>query len=151
MLGAHNNVEFPEALGKDANYVIGSNNFTDAANLPGLEKYITRGKKEFNIVPDSTFVAGFSVLPVLQAALEKSPTRDREALKQAIDKAKIKVGEFNNLMIEGIEWTPNHDNALAKAYVIQWYNGMANCVSPEKYAVKKPVWPRPTWAEIAKR
>jgi branched-chain amino acid transport system substrate-binding protein len=152
MLGSHNNYEFAETLGKDSNYVIGSNNFTDAAKLPGVElgKLIERGKKEFKILPDSTMIGGFSVFSVLKAALEKNPTYDREEAKQAVDKVSVEVGENNNLQIDGIRWAPNHDNALVKAFIIQWKNGAMNVVAPEAYAIGKPVWPRPTWAEIDK-
>lgn len=148
MFGTHAIYEFAETLGKDSNYTFASTNFTDVAAIPGLKKITEMYKKQYNVAADANMLAAFSVIPVLQATLEKSPTYDREKLKQAIDKVEVKAGEYNNLQIDGIKWDSNHDNALVKSFVIMWENGVQYPVAPAKYAVKKPVWPRPTWDKI---
>lgn len=148
MYGAHIIYDYGEALGKDANYVFGTTNFTDAAEIPNLKEFVTDYKKRFNVAADASMLAGFSVLAVLQAALETNPTHDREELKRAIEKVEIKTGVYNNLQIDGIKWTANHDNALVKTFVVQWENGVMYPVAPSEYAVKEPVWPRPTWDKI---
>ena len=93
-------------------------------------------------------LAAFAVMPVLQAALEKNPTYDREKIKQTVDKIEVKTGEYNNLQIDGIKWDSKHDNAWVKSFVIMWENSVQYPVAPANYAVKKPVWPRPTWDKI---
>jgi len=93
-------------------------------------------------------LAAFAVMPVLQAALEKSPGYDREKFKQAVDKIEVKTGEYNNLQIDGIKWDANHDNAWVQSFVVIWQKLVQYPVAPPKFAVKKPVWPRPTWDKI---
>jgi branched-chain amino acid transport system substrate-binding protein len=150
MLGAHSVYDFPEALGKDSNFVLTTSNFVEAANIPGLKEISARFKKLYNTSPDTNFIAGFSVLPLLKSVLEANPSYDREKVKQAIDKANLKVGENNNMQINGIKWTPNHDNALAQAFVLQYEGAVMYPVAPAAFATKKPVWPRPTWDQIKK-
>lgn len=148
MFGTHAVHDFAEALGKDSNYTFASTNFTDLADIPGMKKITEMYKKQYNVAADTNMLAAFAVLPVLKAALEKSPTYDREKLKQAIDKVEVQIGEHNNLQVDGIKWDPNHDNLFAKTFIVQWENGVMVPVFPAKYAVKKPVWPRPTWDKI---
>lgn len=148
MFGTHAIYDFAEALGKDSNYTFATTNFTDVAEIPGLKKSTEMYKKQFNVAADANMLAAFAVIPVLQATLEKSPTYDREKFKQAVDKIEVKAGEYNNLQIDGIKWNEMHDNAWVKSFVIMWEKGVQYPVAPPKYAVKKPVWPRPTWDKI---
>ena len=143
-------IEFGPLLGKDSNYFLGATGITDEAkNIPALDKIIPRYKKELNVkTADPSLAGGFGVVPVLRAALEKSPTYDREAFKNAVDKVEVKAGEYNNLQIEGIKWDSHHDNVLCKSFVVQWVDNAMYAVGPEQYAVRKPVWPRPTWDKI---
>ncbi len=150
LYGAHIIADFGDTLGRDANHVFGTTNFTSAANVPGMKELAAKFKKKHKISADATFTAGFAVLSVLQAALEINPTYNREELKKAIEKVDIKAGEYNNMQIEGIKFTPNHDNAIVKAFVVQWKDGIMHPVAPANYAVREPVWPRPTWAQIEK-
>lgn len=143
--------EYGKILGKDSNFIIAAANFTEnAENIPKLKDLITLWRKRYNIYADASFLAGFSVVPLVHATLEKNPTYDREKFKEALDTMTLKVGEYNNLQFEGIKWTPNHDNAIGKAFIIQWENGEAYAVSPGAHASRKPVWPKPTWDEIKK-
>ena len=149
--GGLNTSEYGQTLGKDSNFIIAATNFTEEArNVPRLKDLVSLWRKRFNIAGDPSFLSGFSVVPIVHATLEKNPTYDREKFKQALDQMTLKIGEYNNQQIEGIKWTPNHDNALGRAFIIQWENGVANAVSPEAYASKKAVWPKPTWDEIKK-
>jgi ABC-type branched-subunit amino acid transport system substrate-binding protein len=148
MFGTHAVNDFGEALGKDSNYTLAATNFTDRAEVPGMKKITDLYRKQFNVVADTNMLAAFAVLAVLKGGLEKTPTYDREKLKQAIDKIEIKTGEYNNLQIDGVKWESHHDNALAKTFIVQWENGLMIPVAPARYAVKKPVWPRPTWDKI---
>jgi ABC-type branched-subunit amino acid transport system substrate-binding protein len=148
MFGTHAVNDFAEALGKDSNYTLAATNFTDLADVPGMKKITEMYKKQYNVAADTNMLAAFAVLAALKAALEKNPSYDREKVKQAIDKVEVKTGEYNNLQIDGIKWDSNHDNALAKTFIVQWENGVMVPVAPPKYAVKKPVWPRPTWDKI---
>lgn len=142
--------EYGPLLGKESNYLVGASGITDAAeNIPILKKIIPRYKKELQKeTADPSLVGGFGVIPVLKAALEKSPTYDREGFKNAVDKVEVKAGEYNNLQIEGIKWDAKHDNTLGKSFIIMWENNVMYAVAPEKYAAKKPVWPRPNWDKI---
>lgn len=151
MLGGHTVSEFGEVLGKDSDYVIATSFFTDNANIPRIAEFGSRFKKEFNMGMDPTFVTAFANVAILKKALEKTPTYDREKLKSAVDGVELKLGEFNNFQIDGVKWDSNHDNTLARNFVVQWENGNMNAVFPAAYSVKKAIWPRPTWDEIKKR
>jgi branched-chain amino acid transport system substrate-binding protein len=148
MFGTHAIYDFAEALGKDSNFTYATTNFTDVADISGWKKITEMYKKQYNVAADANMLAGFAVLPVLMAALEKNPTYDREKLKQAIDKVEVKTGEYFNYQINGIKWDANHDNAWVKSFVIIWDKGVQYPVSPANYAAKKPVWPRPSWDKI---
>ena len=148
MFGTHAIYEFAEALGKDSDYTYATTNFTDEATIPGLKKITEMYKKQYNVAADANMLAAFAVMPVLQAALEKSPGYDREKFKQVVDKIEVKTGEYNNLQIDGIKWDANHDNAWVQSFVVIWQKLVQYPVAPPKFAVKKPVWPRPTWDKI---
>lgn len=141
--------DIPKILGKLTNYLYASTGVTDVKS-PAMDRVMPRYRKDLGYnVPDPSLVGGFAVIPLLRAALEKNPTYDREAFKNAIDKVgTVKVGEYDNLQFEGIKFDAKHDNMLAKAFIVQWWEGAMNCVAPEQYAVKKPVWPRPAWDKI---
>ena len=147
VLGQMVTPEFYRTLGKDTNFFIAATNSPGMSKkIPGLEKVIARYKDD----PDPSLIYGFSVVPVVHATLEKNPTYDRIAFKQALDKTEMELGEYNLLQVDGIKWDAKHDNAKAKGFIIQWKNGVMVPVSPAKYAESKPVWPRPTWDEIKK-
>ena len=150
IVGAHAVSDYGEALGKDSNFVLVTTNFTENATIPGLKEFVARFKKQFNVSPDTASLGGSAVLPVLKAALETKATYDREELQRAITKVEIRAGDYFNLQIEGVKWDSNHDNAWAQSFVLMWENGVMIPVAPAKYAIKKPVWPRPTWDEIKK-
>jgi branched-chain amino acid transport system substrate-binding protein len=150
MYGTHAIYDFVEALGQDSNYTLATTNFTAEADIPGLARFVKEYKERYKVEADANMLAGFAVLPVLKQTLEAKGTYDREEYKQQIDKVDLKAGQYYNLQIEGIKWDEKHDNALAQSFVIQWKDGVQYPVSPDKYAVRKPVWPRPTWEEISK-
>jgi branched-chain amino acid transport system substrate-binding protein len=142
--------DFGKALGRDSNYALATTNFAEVPGIPRMKEFSKRFLKEYKVPADANMVAGFIVLSVLQAALNISPTYDRDELKKAVDKIHIKTGEYNNLQIDGIKWDTNHDNALVKTFVIQWKDDTMYPVAPKEYALREPVWPRPTWVEISK-
>jgi branched-chain amino acid transport system substrate-binding protein len=150
MLGAHSVSDFPEALGKDSDFTLTTSNFVEEANIPGLKELSAKYREVYKTPPDTNFLAGFSVIPLLRAALEANPTYDRVKIKETIDKTELKTGEYNNMQINGVKWDPNHDNTLAQAFVLQYEGGVMHPVSPAAYASRKPVWPRPTWNQIKK-
>jgi ABC-type branched-subunit amino acid transport system substrate-binding protein len=147
VLGQMVTPEFYRTLGKDTNFFIAATNSPGMSKkIPNLEKVIARYKDE----ADPSLIYGFSVVPVVHATLERNPTYDRIAFKQAIDKTEMELGEYNLLQVDGIKWDAKHDNAKAKAFIIQWKEGVMVPIAPAKYAEMKPVWPRPTWDEIRK-
>jgi branched-chain amino acid transport system substrate-binding protein len=148
--GGVSSIDMWRLLGKDVNYFIASAGFADVTrNIPHQEKIVPLFKKALNVtVADTSLVTGFGVVALLKAALEKNPTYDRESFKRAVDQVEVKAGEYYNMQIDGIKWDSKHDNAWARAFIVQWENGRCHCVAPTKYAVREPVWPRPTWDKI---
>jgi branched-chain amino acid transport system substrate-binding protein len=147
ILGQMTTPEFYRTLGKDITYFMGVTNSPGSSKkIPGLEKIIARYKDE----ADPSLIYGFSVVPVVHATLEKYPTYDRIAFKNGLDKIELEFGEYNFLQMDGLKWDSKHDNARAKAFIIQWKDGVMVPIAPAKYAEMKPVWPRPTWDEIKK-
>ena len=142
--------DYADTIGKDSNYVIASTYFVIHARLPRLQEFVTRYNKQSKVKAEGLLYTDFTVLAILRAALEKSPTYDREKLQQAIDKVEIKAGEYNNMQIEGVKWAPNHDNVSARVFIEQWKDGVDNIVAPAIYSTKEALWPRPTWDEISK-
>jgi branched-chain amino acid transport system substrate-binding protein len=146
IVGGLTTSEYGATLGKDSDYVIAATNFTEMAEaVPRLKELSAQWRKKYNVLPDPSFLAGFTVVPIVDATLEKHPTYDREKFRDALEQMSLKVGEFNNVQIEGIKFNKNHENIMGKAFIIQWKDGIAYPVAPDAYAARKPVWPKPAW------
>ncbi|MBI3988171.1 MAG: ABC transporter substrate-binding protein [candidate division NC10 bacterium] len=133
--------EFGTALGKDAEYVLGFSAWEPhpGLGLPGMQEFIEAFKKEFGRLPILDAAAGYAAGQVLEAAVTKVGSLDREKIRDALAGLDM-VTVFGRYKVDQDGLAIGHD-----VFLIQWQQGKREIVWPERYATAKLVYPIPPW------
>jgi len=133
--------DFGNALKKDAEYVLGASQWEPHPGLPfpGIKKFIEDFQKEFGRLPSYHAASGYMCGEVLEAAVKKTGSQDREKIRQALSGLDMMTmnGRYK---VDNTGLQIGHEILL-----IQWLKGKKEIVWPEKYATAKWVVPIPPW------
>jgi branched-chain amino acid transport system substrate-binding protein len=146
VLGAANTFDYADALGNDANYVLGTDSFTNSLNVPGLKEVAERVKSQLKRTMDIGVATCMADIAVIWDALERAKTADRVALRDAISATNMKTGERNFYMLRGAKFSPAGDNELAGSIITQIQDRVVKPVWPSEFAQVAPVYPKPHWS-----
>jgi branched-chain amino acid transport system substrate-binding protein len=146
VLGAPNTRDYPEALGKDAENVFGTDSFASTLNIPGLPAVVERTKAKMNRVMDVGVASIVADVAVIWDALERAKSSDRKALRDAMAATNLKSGDKNFFMLRGAKFNAAGDNELAVSIITQIQNGRAVPVWPIEFSQASAVYPKPSWA-----
>jgi branched-chain amino acid transport system substrate-binding protein len=134
-------IEFGEALGKDANYMISDGHWAEALNAPGSKALGDKYRAQFGPTKNSVTIGNFySLVQALAQAIEKAGT---------LDNAKVRDLFYSGAFVaknttEGDLAFNNHGLATFKAVALQWWNGNRMPVypiSPKIWTIKlAPPW-----------
>ncbi|MBI3989271.1 MAG: ABC transporter substrate-binding protein, partial [candidate division NC10 bacterium] len=133
--------EFGAALGKDADYVLGMSDWELYPNLglPGIKEFIEAFQKEFGRLPIALAAQGYAAGQVLEAAVTKVGSLDREKIRDAL-------ASLDMVTVYGHYKVDQDGLQLGKdVFLIQWQKGKKEIVWPERYATAKLVYPIPPW------
>lgn len=131
--------DYTQGLGKDAEYVLGLSEWEPVLKLEGVREFTEAYKKAYNTTPGYQSAGGFSGCQVLEAAVRKVGSFDRDKIRDAL--AAIEVSTI---------WGPYRVNEKGmqigkRAYVVQIQNGERHIVWPEERATAKLIYPTPGW------
>ncbi len=131
--------DYTQSLGKDAEYVLGLSEWEPVLKLEGVREFNERYRKAYSTTPGYQSAGGFSGCQVLEAAVKKVGSLDRNKIRDAL--STIEVSTI---------WGPYKVNEKGlqigkRAYVVQIQNGERQIVWPEQHATAKLVYPTPEW------
>jgi branched-chain amino acid transport system substrate-binding protein len=132
--------DYTQNLGKDAEYVLGLSEWEPILKLEGVPEFTDRYRKAYNATPGYQSAGGFAGCQVLEAAVKKVGSLDRDKIRDAL--AGIEVNTI---------WGPYkvNENGMQigkRAYVIQIQKGERQLVWPEEHATSKLIYPTPDWS-----
>lgn len=156
--GAYVYDDFRDALGKDANFLMVSDENPmmnekgfQSSLKPSLPQFLARFKQVWGRPPLTIGAFGYTTAMLLfQHVLPKVPSQDPEKLRKVLLSLDLPVG--STVLGSGVKFAPpGHPDAgqNLRAIVLgnQWLNGELKTVWPKQFATNDPVAPIPTWKE----
>lgn len=133
--------EFGEALGSDANGVMGVVPWIGSARLPMARDFSYRYKQKHGYNPGAHVAYGYGGGQVLEAAVRLAGTLDKDAVRQQLVDMKFRslLGRYD---------VDETGMQVAKSiYVLQWQNGYRLLVLPKPMRNSPIQYPFKPWSE----
>ncbi|MBI3571088.1 MAG: amino acid ABC transporter substrate-binding protein [Gammaproteobacteria bacterium] len=133
--------DFGTNLGLDAEGVMGNTHWESTLNLPGAREFAERYTKKYGREPGYHAAGGYGAGQVLEAAVKKAGSLDKDKLRKALTELDITTA-FGRYKVDstGIQ--------IGKpGYTVQWINGVRQLILPESTATAKPVYPFKDWGK----
>jgi branched-chain amino acid transport system substrate-binding protein len=133
--------DFGQNLGLDAEGVMGNTQWEPTLNIPGAKEFSERYTKKYGAEPGYHAAGGYGTGQVLEAAVKKAGSLDKDRLRQALLQLDITTA-FGRYKVDST------GQQIGKpGYTIQWINGVRQMILPESVATAKPVYPFKDWAK----
>ena len=133
--------DFGQNLGLDAEGVMGNTQWEPTLNIPGAKEFAERYTKKYGAEPGYHAGGGYGTGQVLEAAVKKAGSLDKDKIRQALLQLDITTA-FGRYKVD------NTGQQVGKpGYTIQWINGVRQMVLPESAATAKPVYPFKDWSK----
>ena len=129
-----------ESLGKDSEYVLGSEHWAPNKHAELNQKY----KQRYGVLFDGNSVKYYTGIYVLKDALERAKSTDHQALRAALAATHLKN---HVLPFDVIQFDQTGHNNNVYQVIAQIRDGRYQTVFPSKYADTAPVFPVPKWAD----
>lgn len=135
--GAYSQAKFVEEMGPKSENVMDGNYRANPKS--SLTKHVFADyKKRFDAVMPSHSVYSYQAVKVIADALERSGSREREALRDALAKTNL---SRHILPQDAIRFGSDGQNVNARAVLMQILNRQVKVVWPSPYAQARPVFP----------
>jgi len=137
--------DYPEALGKDAEYVFSGVQWVDVLKYPGVEEFKNMWKEKYPEkypIPHYVCPCSYVSCLVIEDAVKRAGTVDPEKLRDAIAET-----EFTYIL--PVKFDPKTGRNIGiKMPLIQIQHGKTNVVVwPKEVATAEAWYPTPSWAE----
>jgi branched-chain amino acid transport system substrate-binding protein len=133
--------EFHKSLGPLSENIYGASQWEPVSTLryPDIQRFIDDYKKEFGQEPTYQAAESYGAMQVLEAAVKKVGSLDREKLRDAMASLKVDT-VFGPYQVDdkGVQ-------TAKTALLIQWQQGQRKVVWPDEVAPNQPVYPMPSW------
>jgi branched-chain amino acid transport system substrate-binding protein len=140
--------DFRQALGRDANYVFGAAQWSDAVKYKGqagfestAPQYAADFEKKYNHKPDYHNAESTAACLAFQYAIQKAGSLDTEKVRDQL--AKLDVTTFFGIL----KFDNRGLNVFKPMVVNQIQNGNLVTVWPSGLAQARVMWPTPVWAK----
>ena len=133
--------EFHKSLGALSENVYGASQWEPVSTLkyPSIQRFIDDYKKEYGYEPTYQAAESYGAMQILEAAVKKVGSLDREKLRDAMAQMKVDT-------VFGPYQVDDRGMQTAKtALLIQWQGGQRKVVWPDEVAPNQPVYPMPAW------
>jgi branched-chain amino acid transport system substrate-binding protein len=132
--------DFGKNLGLDAEGVMGNTQWEPMLNVPGAGEFAERYKVKYGYEPDHHAGGGYGAGQVLEAAVMKASSLERDKIRRALSELDI-VTVFGRYKVD------QTGRQIGKpGYTVQWIDGERHVVLPPEAATRKPVYPFKNWA-----
>lgn len=151
MFGAIATTDWIDTVGGDGNFSYNAFGWSFNSKGLGMEEFNPTFEEQHGTLPSSSFdPPGYAVVSVLVDAIERIGGADRGALRDAVAETDMGPGEGTVplLQMNGVKFDATGANERAATFVQMVEDGQTYVVSPEDYAVKEAVFPRPPWSEL---
>lgn len=133
--------DFGKNLGLDAEGVMGNTQWEPTLAILGVKEFAAKYKAKHGHEPGYHAGGGYGAGQVLEAAVKKAGSFDRDKLRQALFDLDT-VTAFGNFKVD------KTGKQIGKpAYAVQWLNGERHVVLPASAATQKVVYPFKDWAK----
>lgn len=148
--GSLPNIEFVEALGKTAEYIMGQAPFLHDLDVPGARTFVESFRQKVGKLPDPLAGLGYNAISGLLAGIRRAANpADREAVRESMAKLSVPTGQENVIIPDGIKFDAKGANPVSNGGYYQVRNGVHRAVLPANYSKMTAVYPRPTWDKYA--
>ncbi len=133
--------DFAEALGADANYVLGPSMWEPEIDTAGNQAFVEAYRAMFpGREPDYHSATGYSAAQVLEAAVTAAGSLDREAIREQLLSLQMET------VLPG-KYQVNEQGQMIGhiPLTIQWQNLARVIVAPEQFAAGDLILPTPPW------
>lgn len=139
--GTENNT-WPEAMGKDGDYVTGVRAWTAKdTRFPGAKQFVNASIAEFGHEPGINAGPAFACVQIIAKAIEIAGTLDRDKIRDAIAQTEFMTICGKVKFAEDGTW----ENCPVR--LTQWLNKVNESVLPGELASAKFVYPMPKWEQ----
>ncbi|MBI3545117.1 MAG: amino acid ABC transporter substrate-binding protein [Gammaproteobacteria bacterium] len=133
--------DFGANLGLDAEGIMGNTHWEPTLNIPGAKDFAQRYTKKYGREPGYHAAGGYGAGQVLEAAVKKANSIDKDKLRQALT-------ELDTVTAFGRYKVDSNGMQIGKpGYTVQWINGVRQLILPAKDATAKPVYPFKDWSK----
>lgn len=131
--------DFVQTLGKDAELVTGTSLWESTSRNPGSAEFVAKYREKYKTTPPYQTASSYSGMQILEAAVKKVGSFDREKLRDAL--ATIEVSTV---------FGPYKVNELGaqlakRAYVFQIQGGQRKVIFPDEIKETDFTYPMPPW------
>jgi len=131
--------DFGKNLGLDADGVMGNTMFESTLKRPGVKEFAEKYKAKYGHEPGYHAGGGYGAGQVLEAAVKKAGSLDRDKLRAALFSLDT-VTVFGNYKVDA-----TGRQIGKRGYAVQWINGNRELILPADVATAKPVYPFKDW------
>lgn len=149
--GGFSTVQFLDAVGASAEYVMGWSPFLHNLGVPGNKEFVDEYRAKAGKTPEPIAGLGFNGFNAVLAALRgASNAMDRESVHQSFATLDLKAGEQGLIIPAGVKFNEKGANPMVVGGYYQIRDGVHRAVLPREFSSIEPVYPRPQWSEIKK-
>lgn len=132
--------QFPDSLGKTADYVMGTAQWFPGAPYPGAQEFVDAWNKEHpDVSADYVQATGYGAMEVLSKLVKDAGSFDDDALLKAALVADYKT------MYGGFKLDKDGVQIAERGVVTQIQDGKIVAIYPEGSTTSKPMLPTPHW------
>jgi len=134
------NPDFQGSLGAVADHVFGPSMWEPDLKTPGNKEFLDAYKKKWSRDPDYHSATGFAGGQIMEAAVKKANSLDREKLREALSTLETTTVLPGKYKVDDTGTQMGHIPVT-----IQWQGKEKAIVSPDNMATGKPKLPMPEW------
>jgi len=133
--------DFGKNLGLDAEGVMGNTMFEPTLKRPGVKEFAEKYNAKYGHEPGYHAGGGYGAGQVLEAAVKKAGSLDRDKLRAALFSLDT-VTVFGHFKVDA-----TGRQIGKRGYAVQWINGNRELILPADVATAKPVYPFKDWGK----
>ena len=144
---AHHQPEFIRDLGPLSEYFYVVCGWNSGLKIPAQKEIVEDFEKRYQEPMKEDGAIAISTMNILKDALERAASSDRQKVRDALAKTKLKSGEKGVMLPYDIEFGPDGENIHERVIIDQILGGVRTTVFPPQIAIKNPVFTIPKWEQ----